>query len=85
MNPNKVIFDRRLIYRPFLERLNPVSVSVLESQDLIVTPLNDSRDPDQPPIYVSFANTVELTRGAQLALVGGIGSGTTVLRLLTNG
>lgn len=82
MNPNKVIFDRRLIYRPFLERLNPVSVSVLESQDLIVTPLNDPRDPDQPPIHVSFANTVELTRGAQLALIGGIGSGkTTVLRL----
>jgi len=47
-----------------------------------VPPEHDPRDPDQPPIHVAFANTAELSRGAQMALVGGIGSGkTTELRL----
>jgi len=74
--------DRRLIYRPFLERLNPASPGFLDAQDLIVPPEHDPRDPDQPPIHVSFANTAELSRGSQMALVGGIGSGkTTELRL----
>ena len=82
MVPNTVTFDRRQIYRPFLERLNPASPEELEEQDLIVPPEHDPRDPDQPPIHVSFANTAELSRGAQMALVGGIGSGkTTELRL----
>jgi ABC-type dipeptide/oligopeptide/nickel transport system ATPase component len=82
MEPNIVAFDRRQIYRPFLERLNPASQNVLEAQDLIVPPEHDPRDPDQPPIHVAFANTAELSRGSQMALVGGIGSGkTTALRL----
>jgi hypothetical protein len=82
MEPNTVAFDRRQIYRPFLERLNPTSPGLLEAQNLIVPPVHDPRDPDQPPIHVVFANTAELSRGAQMALVGGIGSGkTTELRL----
>ena len=82
MEPNTVTFDRRQVYRPFLERLNPTSPRVLEAQNLIVPPEHDPRDPDQPPIHVAFANTAELSRGAQMALVGGIGSGkTTELRL----
>jgi hypothetical protein len=82
MERDIVIFDRRQVYRPFLERLNPPSAGVLEAQDLIVPPPHDPRDPDQPPIHVAFANTAELSRGAQMALVGGIGSGkTTELRL----
>jgi len=49
---------------------------------LIVAPEHDPRDAGQPPIHVAFANTAELTRGSQMALVGGIGSGkTTELRL----
>src|SRR5580658_7556654 len=79
MEPNTVTFDRRQIYRPFLERLNSESPW---AQDLIVLPEHDPRDPDQPPIHVAFANTAELSRGAQMALVGGIGSGkTTELKL----
>jgi ABC-type dipeptide/oligopeptide/nickel transport system ATPase component len=79
MEPNTVAFDRRQIYRPFLDRLNPASPWV---QNLIVPPEHDPRDPDQPPIHVAFTNTAELSRGAQMALVGGIGSGkTTELRL----
>lgn len=82
MEPNTVTFDRRQIYRPFLDRLNPASSAVLEVQGLIVPPEHDPRDPDQPPIHVVFANTAELNRGVQMALVGGIGSGkTTELRL----
>src|ERR1035438_5945335 len=82
MELNTVTFDRRQIYRPFLERLNPISSGELEVQDLIVSPKHDPRDPDQPPIHLAFANTAELSRGAQMALVGGIGSGkTTELRL----
>jgi hypothetical protein len=79
-NPNRS-FDRRQIYRPFLERLTP-EVSGAEFGDLIVPPVHDPRDPDQPPIHVAFASTAELNRGVQPALVGGIGSGkTTELRL----
>jgi Cdc6-like AAA superfamily ATPase len=85
MESNTVVFDRRQVYRPFLERLNPASLGVLESQDLIVATEHDPRDPDQPPIHEAFANTAELSRGAQMALVGGIGSGkTTELRLTLN-
>lgn len=82
MEPNIATFDRRQVYRPFLERLNPSSLLDVEAQDLIVPPDHDPRDPDQPPIHVAFANTAELSRGSQMALVGGIGSGkTTELRL----
>src|SRR5258708_6263395 len=82
MGTNTVIFDRRQVYRPFLERLNPASLGVLEAENLIVPREHDPRDPDQPPIHVSFTNTAELNRGSQMALVGGIGSGkTTELRL----
>ena len=72
MEPNTVTFDRRQIYRPFLERLNSESPWV---QNLIVPPAHDPRDPDLPPIHEAFTNTAELSRGAQMALVGGIGSG----------
>lgn len=77
-------FDRRQIYRPFLERLNPIALSrsVAERKLLVVPPESDPRDPKQPPIYEVFAGTAELNRGTQMALVGGIGSGkTTELRL----
>jgi len=37
----------------------------------------------EPSIHVAFANTAELTRGSQMALVGGIGSGKTTELLLT--
>ena len=82
MEPNIATFDRRQVYRPFLEFLNPASLGDAEAHDLIVPPDHDPRDPDQPPIHVAFANTAELSRGSQMALVGGIGSGkTTELRL----
>jgi hypothetical protein len=82
MAQTTVVSDRRLIYRPFLERLNPALPGVIDAQGLIVPPEHDPRDPDQSPIHVAFANTAELSRGAQMALVGGIGSGkTTELRL----
>jgi hypothetical protein len=83
MEQNAVTLDRRQIYRPFLERLNPMSPGALAAQDLIVPPEHDPRDPDQPPIHVAFAHTAELTRGAQMALVGGIGSGKTTELQLT--
>jgi hypothetical protein len=83
MESTPVIFDRRLIYRPFLERLNPASPGLLEAQDLIVPPEHDPRDPDQPPIHEAFATTAELNRGARMALAGGIGSGKTTELLLT--
>ncbi len=81
MEPSTVTFDRRQIYRPFLERLNPSSPGTLG--DLIVAPEHDPRDPDQPPIHVAFANSAELKRGVQMALVGGIGSGKTTELWLT--
>jgi hypothetical protein len=83
MKPNTAMLDRRQIYRPFLERLNPMSANVLDAQNLIVPPGSDPRDPEQPPIHVAFANTAELSRGAQMALVGGIGSGKTTELQLT--
>jgi hypothetical protein len=83
MEPGTVTFDRRQIYRPFLERLNPASPGMLGAQNLIVPPEHDPRDPDQPPIHVAFANAAELNRGVQMALVGGIGSGKTTELWLT--
>src|SRR5713101_4283989 len=83
MEQSTVIFDRRQVYRPFLERLSPSSPGVLGAQNLIVTPEHDPRDPDQPPIHVAFANNAELNRGVQMALVGGIGSGKTTELWLT--
>ena len=81
--PGAVAFDRRQVYRPFLERLNPIGSQNLPSDDLIVAPDHDPRDPGEPPIHVAFANTAELSRGSQMALVGGIGSGKTTVLLLT--
>jgi hypothetical protein len=79
-----VVFDRRLVYRPFLERLNPIASSQsLLAEGLIVAPNHDPRDIGEPPIHVALANTAELTRGSQMALVGGIGSGKTTELLLT--
>lgn len=82
MEPSTVTFDRRQVYRPFLTTLNPSAPSILG--DLIVAPEHDPREPDQPPIHIAFANAAELTRGVQLALVGGIGSGKTTELWLTN-
>src|SRR5664279_4137093 len=82
MEQKATVFDRRQIYRPFLELLNPSSPSAHDLEAIIVPPEHDPRDPDQPPIHMAFASTAELNRGAQMALVGGIGSGkTTELRL----
>ena len=50
---------------------------------LIVAPDHDPRNAGDPPIHVALANTAELTRGSQMALVGGIGSGKTTELLLT--
>jgi hypothetical protein len=79
------IFDRRQIYRPFLERLNPIALngSVAQRKLMVVPPKSDPRDPKQPPIYEVFAGAAELNRGTQMALVGGIGSGKTTELLLT--
>lgn len=78
-------FDRRQVYRPFLERLNPIALnrSVAQRNLLVVPPKSDPRDPKQPPIYEVFADAAELNRGTQMALVGGIGSGKTTELLLT--
>src|SRR5205085_5062249 len=77
-------FDRRQIYRPFLERLNPIpSPGAFVNRDLIVPRDHDPRDTGQPPIHVAFAASAELSRGTQMALVGGIGSGKTTELLLT--
>ena len=82
--PGAVAFDRRQLYRPFLERLNPIASSLnVLAEGLIVAPDHDPRDTGEPPIHVAFANTAELTRGSQMALVGGIGSGKTTELLLT--
>jgi len=53
------------------------------AEGLIVAPGHDPRDTGEPPIHVALANTAELTRGSQMALVGGIGSGKTTELLLT--
>jgi hypothetical protein len=82
--PDTIVFDRRKIYRPFLERLNPIALSGGTAQrELIVTPKFDPRDPEEPPIHEAFATAAELQTGAQMALVGGIGSGKTTALLLT--
>jgi hypothetical protein len=82
MDQKTAVFDRRQVYRPFLERLNPSSPSAQDLEVTIVPPEHDPRDPDQPPIHLAFASAAELNRGVQMALVGGIGSGkTTELRL----
>jgi Cdc6-like AAA superfamily ATPase len=79
-----IVFDRRQIYRPFLERLNPIaSARTVLEQDLIVPPDHDPRDLEQPPIHVAFTRAAELNRGTQMALVGGIGSGKTTELMLT--
>lgn len=82
---NSTSFDRRQIYRPFLERLNPIGLnrSFAERNLMVVPPSSDPRDPRQPPIHEAFADTAELNRGTQMALVGGIGSGKTTQLLLT--
>src|ERR1039457_2080255 len=79
------IFDRRQIYRPFLEALNPIALnrSVAQRNLMVVPPRSDPRDPKQPPIHEVFADAAELNRGTQMALVGGIGSGKTTELLLT--
>ncbi len=83
-NSGTITFDRRRIYRPFLERLNPLaSPRSLIEEDLIVSRDHDPKDFEQPSIHVAFARAAELTRGVQMALVGGIGSGKTVELLLT--
>jgi hypothetical protein len=80
-----VAFDRRQVYRPFLERLNPIAVPRdLLARDLIVAPAHDPRDAAQPPIHASLATSAELTRGIQIAVVGGIGSGKTTELALTH-
>jgi hypothetical protein len=77
-------FDRRLVYRPFLERLRPIaSLRELDERDLIVPRGHDPCDERQPPIHVAFADAAELSPGTQMALVGGIGSGKTTELLLT--
>jgi hypothetical protein len=50
METDAATFDRRQIDRAILERLNPASAG-----NLVVPPEHDPRDPDQPPIHVSFA------------------------------
>jgi hypothetical protein len=84
LRSNAVAFDRRQVYRPFLERLNPIaSLRDVVDRDLIVPRDHDPRDAGQPPIHVAFADAAELSRGTQMALVGGIGSGKTTELLLT--
>ncbi|MFN0172550.1 MAG: hypothetical protein ACKV22_39730 [Bryobacteraceae bacterium] len=80
-----VAFDRRQIYRPFLERLSPsASLADPVDRELIVLREHDPRDTGQPPIHIAFANAAELNRGSQMVLVGGIGSGKTTELLLTH-
>jgi len=77
-------FDRRQVYRPFLERLNPIApLRDLVDHDLIVPRDHDPCDAGQAPIHVALADAAELSRGTQMALVGGIGSGKTTELLLT--
>src|SRR5712692_7897338 len=84
LKSSAVVFDRRQIYRPFLERLNAIaSLRELVKRDLIVPRNHDPRDPGQPPIHVALADSAELSPGTQMALVGGIGSGKTTELLLT--
>jgi polynucleotide 5'-kinase involved in rRNA processing len=81
---NAVAFDRRQLYRPFLERLNPIAVPRdLLAGDLIVARDHDPLDAAQPPIHAALATSAELSRGIQIAVVGGIGSGKTTELALT--
>ena len=65
------VFNRRQIYRPFLERINPIaSMRTVVQQNLIVWRRSDPRDPEQPPIHEAFASAAELQPGVQMALVG---------------
>src|ERR1035438_4517024 len=73
---NAVAADRRQLYRPFLERLNPIATPRdLLARGLIVTRDHDPRDTQQPSVHDSLAASAELSRGIQIAVVGGIGSG----------
>jgi energy-coupling factor transporter ATP-binding protein EcfA2 len=82
--PDTAVSDRRQLYRPFLERLNPVASSRSAIRRALIVPREfDPRDPKQPAIHEVFASTAELNRGTQMALVGGIGSGKTTELLLT--
>jgi hypothetical protein len=77
-------FDRRQVYRPFLERLNSLApIRRVETDNLIVVRNHDPLDASEPPIHVVFAHAAELTRGIQIALVGGTGAGKTTELLLT--
>lgn len=77
-------FDRRQVFRPFLEGLNSIAPArELFDRGLIVSREGDPRDFDHPPIHEAFAHTAELVRGSQMALVGGVGSGKTTELLLT--
>jgi hypothetical protein len=81
---NAVAFDRRQLYRPFLERLNPIAVPRdLLAGDLIVARDHDPLDAAQPPIHAALATSAELSRGIQIVVVGGIGSGKTTELALT--
>lgn len=76
--------DRRQRYRPFLERLNPIALPrELLASGLIVARDHDPRDTDQPSIHDSIATSAELSRGIQIAVVGGIGSGKSTELALT--
>lgn len=55
----------------------------LFARGLIVPPTHDPADIRQPPIHEAFALAAELSRGSQIALTGGIGSGKTTEILLT--
>jgi hypothetical protein len=83
-HPGSVAFDRRQVYRPFLESLNPIaSPGIVAEHNWIVSRSHDPRDAEEPPIHESLATSAELNRGIQMALVGGIGSGKTTELLLT--
>lgn len=79
-----VAFDRRKVYRPFLESLNSIAPArELLARGLIIPRDHDPRDLHEPPIHEALAHSAELNRGTQMALVGGIGSGKTTEILLT--
>jgi hypothetical protein len=50
-------FDRRQVYRPFLERLNSLApIRRVETDNLIVVRNHDPLDASEPPIHVVFAH-----------------------------
>jgi ABC-type dipeptide/oligopeptide/nickel transport system ATPase component len=82
--PTAVVFDRRQVYRPFLESLNSIApTGEIFDRGMIVPRDHDPSDLHQPPIHEALAHSAELNRGTQMALVGGIGSGKTTEILLT--